>query len=74
MEKVLEILQGIRSDVDFMNEKEAFDMTEREWEAYSDKHPNAKRENHHIIPVPGKSYKDSDFDEYMQDKSKNRIF
>ena len=28
---------------DFMNEKEAFDMTEREWEAYSDKHPNAKR-------------------------------
>ena len=30
-------------------EKEAFDMTERQWEIYHKLHPNAKKENHHII-------------------------
>lgn len=51
---------------DFMNEKEAFDMTEREWLIYRDKHPKADPANHHIIPVPGKSYKESNHREYMK--------
>ena len=49
---------------------EAFEMTEREWESYSQEHPNAKKENHTIIPVPGKSHKDSDINEYMQRETK----
>ena len=51
---------------DFMNEKEAFDMTEREWEIYHKQHPNAKKENHNIIPVPGDPYSSKTHKSYMR--------
>ena len=28
----------------------SFEMTEEEWKKYNELHPNAKRENHQIIP------------------------
>ena len=28
----------------------SFEMTESEWKKYSERHPNAKKENHTIIP------------------------
>jgi hypothetical protein len=71
LEKFIKIASKIAYD--FMNEKEAFDMTEREWEEYSKLHPNAKKENHNIIPVPGKHHKDSDFDEYFQRETKAKV-
>ena len=73
VKRIMKIASKIATDV--INEIEgkeieAFEMTEREWEEYSEKHPNAKKENHTIIPVPGKSHKDSDFNEYMQREAK----
>lgn len=75
--RIIKIANKIATDV--INEIEAkeiesFDMTEREWEEYSKKHPNALRENHNIIPVPGKSHKNSDdFNEYMQREAKAKV-
>ena len=34
----------------YANIVKSFKMTEREWEKYSELHPNAKKENHQIIP------------------------
>ena len=64
LKKIIKIANKISQD--HIKQVEAFEMTEKEWQEYSEKHPGAKRENHTIIPVPGKSYKDSDFNEYMQ--------
>lgn len=47
LKRLIKIASQIASD--FINEKEAFDMTERQWEIYHKLHPNAKKENHHII-------------------------
>ena len=44
----------------------SFEMTDREWKTYSEKHPGAKKENHHIIHVPGKSFRGSDSPEYLK--------
>ena len=45
--RLIKIASQIASD--FMNEKEAFDMTEREWKIYKKEHPRAEKKNHHII-------------------------
>ena len=62
--RFIKIASKIASD--FMNEKEAFDMTLREWEIYHKQHPNAKKENHNIIPVPGDPYSSKTHKAYMR--------
>lgn len=67
--RIMKIASKIASDVMKeieSKEVEAFDMTEREWEVYKIKHPLADPANHHIIQVPGKSYKESNYREYMK--------
>ena len=68
LKRLIKIASQIASD--FMNEKEAFDMTEREWKIYKKEHPRAEKKNHHIIPVRGPRFTKSDPEEYMRRERK----
>ena len=74
LNRLIKIASQIASD--FMNKKEAFDMTEREWEIYHKQHPRAKKQNHNIIPVPRNSCNGKNYKDYMRReiKAKRKYF
>ena len=43
--RMLKVANNLMEDV-----VKSFEMTEDEWKKYSEAHPNAKRENHQIVP------------------------
>ena len=71
LKRLMKIASQIASD--FMNEKEAFDMTQREWEIYKDKHPLADPANHHIIKVKGKPHSKNRHKKYMRKEKKAKV-